>query len=230
MFFDPLYLLLLLPAIALAAWAQYKVSSAYGKASQIESEIGLSGAETARRILDMNGLQHVPVELTEGYLSDHYDPSTKVVRLSPDVHDGSSLASLGIAAHEVGHAIQDATGYSPLVIRNFMVPAASFGSGVSWLLLVGGLVFHMFGLVLLGIAAYSLVVIFQLVNLPVEFDASARAKRILLESGMISADEHVVVKKVLFAAALTYVAATLTAIVTLIYFVIRSGLLNNGRR
>lgn len=227
MIFDPLYFIFLAPAMLLAMWAQFKVKSAYNKASQIRVRSGLTGAAAARRILDSNGLQSVGIERAQGFLSDHYDPRHKVLRLSPDVYGGASIASLGIAAHEAGHAIQDATNYGPLVLRNGIVPLAGFGSNFAMILFIIGMVLSassqlgqwlMYG----AIGLFSLVVLFQVVNLPVEFDASNRAKRILSDTNMVTADEAPVVKKVLSAAALTYVAATLTAILTLLYLVIRA--------
>jgi len=229
MLLDPLYLLFMAPALILAGWAQMRVKSAYAEASQITPRSRLSGHEAATRILLSNGLRGVGVEVsTGGTLSDHYDPRAKVLRLSPDVYQGRSLAALGIAAHEAGHAIQDARKYAPLTLRNAIVPLASFGSNAAWLFLIVGLMLNSMGLIFFGIAAFTGVVVFQLVNLPVEFDASSRAKKILLDSGMIAPDEQGTVDRVLGAAALTYVAATLTSILTLFYFLMRSGLL--GRR
>jgi Zn-dependent membrane protease YugP len=232
MFFDPIYFLFLAPGMLLALWAQWRVKSAYAKASQIRPRSGLSGAEAAAAVLESAGIpvsnytggQGVGIEATHGFLSDHYDPRAKVLRLSPDVYGGQSLAALGIAAHEAGHAIQDATRYPLLGLRNLLVPIAGFGSNVSWLLILLGFVLASFHLVLAGIIAFSTTVVFQLVNLPVEFDASSRAKAMLIDRGLISPDEAPVVKKVLSAAALTYVAATLTAVLTLLYFLFRAGL------
>ncbi len=222
MFFDPLYFLILLPAIVLGAWAQWRVSSAYHEASRIPPLSGLSGAETAALILRAAGIPHVRVEMTNGFLSDHYSPMEKALRLSPAVYQGRSLAALGIAAHEAGHAIQDAQQYAPLVVRNFMVPLASFGSNAAWILIILGFALHLAGLIYVGIAAFSLTVLFQLVNLPVEFDASRRARQQLLALGLIQPGEEATVARVLNAAALTYVAATLTAILTLLYFLLRA--------
>jgi Zn-dependent membrane protease YugP len=168
-------------------------------------------------------------------MTDHYDPRHKVLRLSEPVYAGRSLAALGIAAHEAGHAMQDARGYAPLRLRNGLVPLASFGGGLAWIIIFAGFllsqVSHTLGnhLVLLGIGAFSLVVVFQLVNLPVEYDASRRARVALIDGGLISQDEDVYVRKVLDAAALTYVAATLSSVMTLLYFLFRSGLIG-GRR
>jgi len=228
MIFDPLYFIILAPALLLSLWAQWKVKSAYHKASRIAASSGLTGAAAARRILDSNNLQSVSIEMTQGTLSDHYDPRHKVLRLSPDVHSGRSLASLGIAAHEAGHAIQDATNYAPLVIRNGVVPLASIGSNMAIFIFIIGMFLggaaNAMGMWLMwgAIALFSVVVFFQLVNLPVEFDASSRARRILSETGMVAGAEEREVGKVLNAAALTYVAATLTAILTLAYFILRA--------
>lgn len=218
MIFDPMYLLFVGPAMLLAMWAQYRVKSAYAMGSRVGARSGLSGAETAQRILNAYGIANVAIEPVQTYLGDHYDPKHKVLRLSPDVYHGRSLASLGIAAHEVGHAIQDATSYGPLAIRNGLVPMASIGSNLSIILVIAGLVLQMTNLAVVGLALFSLVVLFQLVNLPVEFNASSRARGILLQQNMISPQENVVVGKVLNAAAMTYVAATLTAVFTLLYY------------
>ncbi len=230
MFFDPVYFLFLAPAMILAAIAQMKVKSAYHHAAAIPVRSGLTGAQAARQILDDNGLHDVEIELHQGTMTDHYDPRHKVLRLSPHVYKGRSVASLGIAAHEAGHALQDGTGYAPLALRNGIVPMASMGGSLGMILLIAGMFLQMTGLVWLGIIFFSATVVFQLVNLPVEFDASARAKRILFEEGMVDAGERDEVRRVLSAAALTYVAATLTAILTLLYFLYRSGLLSGDRR
>jgi Zn-dependent membrane protease YugP len=222
MFFDPLYLLFLAPGVLLALWAQWRVSSAFHHANQIPAASGISGAETAHEILRANGIRTVDVETVPGQLTDHYSPDEKVLRLSPDVYEGRSLASLGIAAHEVGHAIQDAKKYPLLSIRNGLVPLANIGGSVGWIMIAIGLVLTMSGLVWAGIAVFSATVLFQLVNLPVEFDASRRARAELLANGLIAREEEGEVKRVLNAAALTYVAATLTSILTLFYFVTRA--------
>lgn len=220
-FFDPKYFLYVGPAILLALWAQVKVKSAYASASQIPAGSGLSGAETAQRILNFHGINNVAIEPAESFLGDHYDPKHKVLRLSPDVYHGRSLASLGIAAHEVGHAIQDATTYGPLAIRSGLVPMASIGSNLSMGLIFIGIILGFTGLAVVGLALFGVVVLFQLVNLPVEFNASKRARQVLLNNGMVTAEEDRVVGKVLSAAAMTYVAATITAVVTLLYYASR---------
>jgi Zn-dependent membrane protease YugP len=229
MFFDPVYLLFLAPGILLALWAQMRVHSAYQEASQIPSRRGLSGAQAADAILSSVGVDNVQIEPVEGFLSDHYAPAEKVLRLSPGVYAERSLAAVGIAAHEAGHAIQDATRYPLMAIRNGLVPLASVGGNAAWIIIFLGFMLHLFGLILVGIAVFSLTVLFQLVNLPVEFDASRRARIALVDGGLITAEEDQVVAKVLNAAALTYVAATLTSVLTLLYFLFRSGVLG-GRR
>lgn len=225
MFFDPMYFLFLVPAMLLAAWAQWRVHSAYSEASRIPPQSGYSGAETAAHLLRSAGVPGVDIEPVEGFLSDHYVPGQHILRLSPDVYAGRSLAALGIAAHECGHALQDAGRYPLLVLRNGLVPLASLGGNLSWIIMLVGFALASFQLILVGIAAFSLTVLFQLVNLPVEFDASRRARVALLETGLVTPEEDRVVAKVLNAAALTYVAATLSSILTLLYFLFRAGLL-----
>ncbi|MCB0323813.1 MAG: zinc metallopeptidase [Bdellovibrionales bacterium] len=228
--FDPMYFLFLLPAIALAGWAQLRVRSTFNEAHQIAAASRLSGAQVAQQILAAEGISDVGIERAEGFLGDHYDPRHKVLRLSDDVYNGRSLAALGIAAHEVGHAVQHAQRYAPLVVRNAVVPMASFGSNASWFLLFLGAMMSSFNLILAGIFLYSTVVFFQLVNLPVEFDASSRARAILLRRGIVSPAEDKTVGKVLNAAAMTYVAATITAVLTLLYYLMRFGLLGDRER
>jgi len=215
--FDPMYLIFISPALILGFWAQMRVRSTYAQAQRMAAP--LSGAAAARHILDSAGLNHVDIEQVGGTLSDHYDPRHKVLRLSPDVYHKRSLAAVGIAAHEAGHAIQDARAYAPLVIRNAAVPVASFGSGAGILLLVIGAIMSLKPLILLGIGLFGCVVFFQVVNLPVEFNASARAKAQLVDLGIVSPQELTYVNKVLGAAAWTYVAATLQAILTLLYYI-----------
>jgi Zn-dependent membrane protease YugP len=231
MFFgiDPMYFVFLAPGILLALWAQWRVKSAYAEASRIPAGSGLSGAEAAEAVLHNGAAPGVRVEPTEGFLSDHYVPGEKVLRLSPEVYAGRSLASLGIAAHEAGHAIQDARRYPLLVVRNLLVPVASVGGSISWVLMLIGFLLSSLMLVKLGIVAFGATVVFQLVNLPVEFDASRRARQALLAGGLVAREEDAEVKRVLDAAAWTYVAATLTGILTLLYFLFRAGLLG-GRR
>lgn len=226
--FDPLYLIILAPAMLLAAWAQYKVKSAFARASKMPSAGMMTGAEAAYRILRANGLQRVSIEQTQGFLGDHYDPRHKVLRLSPDVYNGRSLASVGVAAHEAGHAIQDAAGYAPLKLRNGIVPLAAVGGNLSMIIFMAGLIFSFTQLILLGIVLFSLTVVFQLINLPVEFNASRRAREVLVANGIVAPQQDAEVGRVLNAAALTYVAATIGAILTLLYLLYRSGLLGGS--
>jgi Zn-dependent membrane protease YugP len=213
------YLLFIAPAFLLALWAQFRVKSTYAAASQVPAE--LSGAAASRYVLDSAGLTNVPVEEVGGHLTDHYDPSHKALRLSHDVYHGHSMAAVGIAAHEAGHALQDAHNYAPLVVRNAAVPVAGFGSGVGVIMIMLGAMLGAMGLLLIGILLYSGVVFFQLVNLPVEFNASNRAKAQLVSLGIVPPQEMGHVNKVLNAAALTYVAATLESVLTLVYYLFR---------
>ena len=217
MFYDFRLLLFIAPALILAFVAQLMVRSAYSAARQVGSQF--SGFAAARRILDAAGLQDVGIEQVPGQLSDHYDPRAKVLRLSGDVYHGRTMAAVGIAAHEAGHALQDASRYAPLVIRNAAVPMASFGSGAGMFLLILGVVFSFPPLMLIGIGLFACVVVFQVVNLPVEFNASSRAKTELVRLGIVDDRGLPYVRRVLRAAALTYVAATLQSILTLFYYV-----------
>jgi len=219
MILDPIYFLFIGPPLLLGLFAQWRVKSTFASMSEIPAR--MSGAEAARRMLDSAGLQSVGIEPIQGHLSDHYDPSAKVLRLSPEVYGGRSMSALGVACHEAGHAFQDAKQYAPLVIRNLAVPAANFGGSIGGTMALFGLMLSIKPLLLLGIVLFAGVVFFQLVNLPVEFDASARAKRHLVEYGLISESEAPYVSKVLNAAALTYVAGTLQAVMTLLYYIVR---------
>ena len=221
MFIDPLYLMLLAPALLLGLWAQARVRSTFAEAERVRAP--MSGAAAARYVLDSAGLHDVAIEPVQGFLSDHYDPRHKVLRLSPHVYQEASMAAVGVAAHEAGHAIKDAKRYAPLVVRNLAVPAANFGGGISIMLLIVGAMMGALELIWLGIIAYSGVVFFQLVNLPVEFDASNRAKQQLDALGVVPREQQAYVRKVLNAAAWTYVAGTLQAVMTLLYFILRFG-------
>ena len=218
--FDPMYLVFVAPAMLLAFIAQAMVSSRYATASRVPAS--MTGAQAARRILDSVGLRNVAIEQVSGHLSDHYDPSRKVVRLSPAVYGNASAASVGIAAHEAGHAIQDAVRYTPLVLRGLAVPLASFGSNMAFILFFIGLVVQSLSfLAVLGIVLFSFVVFFQIITLPVEFNASRRANQQLAALGIVSSEQTRQVKKVLNAAALTYVAGTLMALLQLLYLLSR---------
>lgn len=214
-YFIYIALLLIIPL-----WAQSKVKSTYKKYSKKPTSSGMTGVEVARRVLDDNGLYHVSIEETKGVLSDHYDPRKKVVRLSTDNYHGGSMASSAVAAHEVGHAIQDEQEYAFLKFRSALVPVANFGSNVSFFLILAGIFLGMTNMLLLGIIFMSAAVLFQLVTLPVEFDASNRAMTQLISTGVIRNEEERETKKVLNAAAMTYVAAALVAVAELIRFIL----------
>lgn len=222
MFFDPIYLLILAPGLLLGGWASLRVRSTFKRFSAVPSRSGMTGAEVARQMLRSHNISDVTVERHEGFLSDHYDPGARAVRLSPDVHDGRSLAALGVAAHEVGHVLQHAKGYALMQVRQRLVGPASFGSNAALLLSGIGFAIHAAGLAWLGVLAFLGVVLFQLVTLPVEFNASTRAREHLATTGIITGDEREGVAKVLSAAALTYVAALITAALQLAYFVFRA--------
>ncbi|WP_216829229.1 zinc metallopeptidase [Alkalihalobacterium elongatum] len=201
-------------------WAQRKVKSAYKKYSQVAATSGMTGAQVARKILDDNGLYDVTVEPIRGELTDHYDPRAKAVRLSEKNYYGNSVAGAAVAAHEVGHAMQDAEEYAFLRFRHALVPVANFGSNTSFIILIAGFLMGMSGLVLLGIIFMAAAVLFQVVTLPVEFNASSRAMGQMVSSGVIRNDEERETRKVLDAAALTYVAAALVAVMELVRFVL----------
>lgn len=225
MIFDPVYMLILLVAGGLSLLANLKVKSAFKRWKRVPTASGLTGAEVAREILRQSGVYDVQVERVGGFLSDHYDPSKKMLRLSPEVFDGSSVAAAGIAAHEVGHALQHAKGYWPLQMRTVLAPAAAAGSNLSTIAIMAGFFTGMLGLVKLGVALFALMVIFVVITLPVEFDASNRAKRLLPEMGLTQGNEGVGVAAVLNAAAMTYVAAAFAAVMQLFYWLWRAGLL-----
>ncbi|UOQ42726.1 zinc metallopeptidase [Halobacillus salinarum] len=200
-------------------WAQSKVKSTFKKYSKVPTSSAMTGAEVARKILNDNGLYNVGVEEVKGMLSDHYDPRSKVVRLSSNNFHGRSAAGAAVAAHEVGHAIQDAQDYAFLRFRSALVPVATFGSNISIFLIIGGFLLQMTGLALAGIVFFAAAVLFQLITLPVEFDASSRAMNQLVSTGIIRNDEERKTKKVLNAAAMTYVAGALVAVAELLRFV-----------
>lgn len=219
-FYDPT-MVLLIPAILLSIYAQFKISSAFSRYSEVRAMSGLTGAQTARAILAGNGLYDVRVEALPGRLTDHYDPRTRTVRLSESVYGSNSLAAIAVAAHETGHALQHANGYVPLQLRAAFVPAANFGSQLGPILIILGLFMPSFNFLLrLGIVAFSLAVLFQLVTLPVEFNASGRALTILREERLLDQEEVRGARSVLSAAALTYVAAALAAVLQLARFLI----------
>jgi uncharacterized protein len=218
MLFHPMDILIFL-AFGLSLWAQFKVKGTFNQWTEVRANSSLTGAEVARKILDSNGLYDVPVELVPGTLTDHYDPLSRTVRLSEPVYYGRSIAAISVAAHEVGHAIQHQQSYGALVLRHRMFPVVNFSSGIAPFLLLGGFLLHQTALIGLGIILFSAAVAFQVITLPVEFNASSRAKKLLLAEGFILNDEVRGVNKVLNAAALTYVAAALISVLELIKFV-----------
>ena len=228
MLFDPLYLLMvLLPGLALSGWASFRTKSAFNKYSRVCSGTGYTGAQAARIMLDREGLHDVKITRARGFLSDHYNPMTRSLALSEAVYDTASVAAIGVATHEAGHAIQHARKYAPLWLRTTLVPTANIGSSLGYIVMLVGL-FLWTPLVLFGALLFSMVLLFQVVTLPVEFDATARAKELVVAHGIISPNEREGVDKVLNAAALTYVAAAVSTLLTLLYFLMRSGLLGGS--
>ena len=227
-YFDPTYILIIIAAI-ISLIAQWRVNSAFSKYSRVASMSGMTGAQAARMILQSNGINDVSVQRISGKLSDHYNPSTKVLNLSESVYGSTSVAAIGVAAHECGHAIQHARGYFPLSLRTALVPVANIGSQLSWVfIIVGAILSFNQTLITIGIIMFSAAVLFQLVTLPVEFNASARALEQLESNGILYRDEVSQTRKVLSAAALTYVAAAATAILQLLRLIILFG--GRGRR
>lgn len=221
MYFDPLYFLFALPAMLLGLWAQFRVKGTFNKFSQVRSARGMTGAQAARSILDSAGLGNVAVERSGGFLSDHYDPRSKTLRLSDATFASPSVAALGVAAHEAGHALQDQQNYAPLRLRSSLVPAVQFGSWLGPIIFMAGLFLSSTigtSLAWVGLAIFGVSAVFALVTLPVEFDASKRAKQILVAQGILGEQEMVGVNRVLDAAALTYVAAAIQAVTTLLYY------------
>lgn len=227
-YFDPTYILIIIAAI-ISLIAQWRVNSAFSKYSRVASMSGMTGAQAARMILQSNGINDVSVQRISGKLTDHYNPSTKVLNLSESVYGSTSVAAIGVAAHECGHAIQHARGYFPLSLRTALVPVANIGSQLSWVfIIVGAILSFNQTLITIGIIMFSAAVLFQLVTLPVEFNASARALEQLESNGILYRDEVSQTRKVLSAAALTYVAAAATAILQLLRLIILFG--GRGRR
>ena len=217
--FDIYYLVLILPAMLLGLWAQARVNSTFNRYSHVRCRQGYTGSQIARRILDANGLTDVRIEGIRGNLTDHYDPTARVVRLSDSVYDSPSIAAIGVAAHEVGHAIQHANSYAPLTIRNAIIPVTNIGSKLSIPLILLGVVMSLQPLVTVGIVAFSLMAVFQLITLPVEFNASSRALATLNGEHYLDEEEVYGARKVLSAAALTYVAALVMSLAQLMRLV-----------
>ncbi len=219
MFFDPSYFIYMIPGLVAVMWAQNKVKRVYAKYSKVANSSGFSGAQLARTLLDRNDMADVSVEPVAGELTDHYDPRGKVLRLSEGIYNGRSIAAAGIVAHEVGHAIQDAKNYVPMKLRASIVPVASFGSSLGPILIIAGFFLRISGLISLGIIAFAAAVLFQLITLPVEFNASSRAMKMLSDGGYVYQEEYGPTRQVLNAAAYTYLAATLTSILMLLYYI-----------
>lgn len=229
MIFDPTYFLFIGPALLLSLWASWKTKSAFNKYSKVATARGFTGAQAAQVLLDRAGIHDVKIVSTHGFLSDHYNPVNKTLALSEPVYGSRSIAAVGVACHEAGHAIQHATAYKPLWLRSALVPTAGIGSSIGYMVMLFGLMLQATNMVLIGAVLFSAVLLFQIVTLPVEFDASARAKRLAFEYGLVLEQERTGMAKVLNAAALTYVAAAVSTLMTLLYFLLRSGLLG-GRR
>lgn len=227
------FLMVILPGLVISGIASWMVKSAFNKYSQVPSRRGVTGARAAQMLLDRAGIHDVEIVRTSGYLSDHYNPMTKQLALSEPVYNSSSVAALGVATHEAGHAIQHATSYGPLWLRSLLVPTVGIGSQIgTWAMMIGAGMVAADGLggiggwiFIAGVVSFSCVLAFQLVTLPVEFNASARARKLVVEAGIIDADERTGVDRVLTAAAMTYVAAAVSTALTLLYFLMRSGLL-----
>ncbi len=223
--FDPMYFVFLAPGLALSLYATWKTKSTFSKYSKIGSQKRMTGAQAAALMLQRNGIDGVKIEHTSGWLSDHYDPRKKVLRLSNDVYSSHSLSAIGVACHEAGHAMQDANGYAMLNLRSALVPVTNFSSIFSYIVMIGGFLLQFRGLMLVGVCLFSVGVVFTLVTLPVEWDASRRAKIAIDEVGMLSPEESRHTSKVLNAAFLTYLAATVTSLLTLLYYLFRLGIL-----
>jgi len=229
MIFDPLYLLFVLPGLGLSLWASARVKSSFKKYSKVRTARGLTGAEAAKVLLTGAGITNVKIVRSQGMLSDHYNPVSKTLALSESVHGSDSVAAVGVATHEAGHAIQHAQHYAPLWVRSALVPTANVGSSIGYFVMMIGMFMASTNMVLVGAVLFSAVLLFQVVTLPVEFNASNRAKALVVEHGIVTAQERKGVDAVLNAAALTYVAAAVSTLLTLLYFLWRSGLIG-GRR
>ena len=222
---DPLYLIMSLPALVLALIASGLTKSTFARYSRVRASSGMTGAEAARHLLDAHGLQSVRVEETGGFLGDHYDPMSRTLRLSHDVYASPSLSAIGVACHEAGHALQHAARYLPLWIRTALVPVAQLGTMASYIIIPLGFIMGALGLIKIGIILFSVVVLFSIITLPVEWNASSRAKQLMVTAGIVSPGEAVHAGRVLNAAFLTYVAAVISALMTLLYYLLRAGLL-----
>lgn len=225
---DPMYLMMLVPAMVLAGIASLFTQTTFSRYSRVGSRSGLTGAQAARQLLAGQGVHDVDIQPTRGLLSDHYDPTTRTLRLSPGVYESRSLAAIGVACHEAGHALQHANGYLPLGLRSALVPAAQLGSSGSYIIFMLGFLFQAPAIMKIGVLLFALVVLFSIITLPVEWNASARAKRLMVSSGIVSPSESGAAGAVLNAAFMTYIASAFTAIMTLLYYMLRAGMI--GRR
>ena len=226
--FDPLYFIIIAPGLALSLYATFRTKSTFSKYSKVGSRSGLTGAQAADLMLKRHGVNGVRIERSSGWLSDHYDPSKKALRLSDKVYSSQSLSAIGVACHEAGHAMQDAHGYAMLSLRTALVPATNFGSTFGYIVMIAGFFLQMTGLIFVGVCLFGVGVVFSLITLPVEWDASKRAKVAMDEAGMLSPEENRHASKVLNAAFLTYLAAAVTSVLTLLYYLFRLGLLGGG--
>jgi Zn-dependent membrane protease YugP len=225
MYMDPMYLVFMLPALILAGIATAKTKGTFNKYSRVSASSRLTGAQAARQMLDVNGLNDVEIHRARGFLSDHYNPANRTLNLSPDVYDSQSLSAIGVACHEAGHALQHAHGYIPLQLRSAMVPVTQFSSYGAYIFIVLGFLLQSMMMAKLGVVLFGIGFLFALVTLPVEWDASARAKRQMVTDGIVVPSEADDAGKVLDAAFLTYVASAVTALLTLLYYMMRLGLL-----
>ena len=229
MFIDPLYMIFAIPGLILALIASAATRSTFARYSRVSAASGMTGAEAAQAMLYSQGIRDVTIEPTRGFLSDHYDPRTNTLRLSPDVYGSNSLSAIGVACHEAGHALQQAHQYAPLTMRSAMVPVTQIGSQLAPLILMVGFFMQAPFLVQAGLALFTIAVIFTLVTLPVEWNASARAKELMVEARIVAPQEQAQASAVLNAAFMTYVASAVSAVLTLLYYLFRAGLLGNRR-
>lgn len=229
MMFDPMYFVFIIPALLLSMWASFQVKRNFSKYSKVPTASGLSGAQAAQRLLDGAGIGDVTIKSARGMLTDHYNPINRSLNLSEGVYGSRSIAAIGVACHEAGHAIQHATQYKALKLRSALVPTAKIGSSLGYIVMLAGLFLASTNTVLVGAVLFSAVLLFQIVTLPVEFDASNRAKALVSEYGIVTQHERQGMDKVLNAAALTYVAAAVSTLMTLLYFLMRAGFLGGSR-
>lgn len=229
-FFDPLYLLFLIPGLIIAGIATILTKTTFARYSHYKASSGLTGAQAARRLLDASGLESVKIELTQGFLSDHYDPMAHKLRLSADVYKSNSLSAVGVACHEAGHALQHAGHYKPLMLRSALVPVTQFSSNAAYIfLMLGFIIPHMLFLAKLGVILLGIAVLFAIITLPVEWDASSRAKKLMVYAGIVTSEERIYAGRVLNAAFLTYLASAVSALLVLLYYIIRLRLIGDSR-